>query len=120
MTLQFLVDTQLPPSLAEFFRRRNLDARHVADYPSGSLTPDWEIIEIAQYENRIIITKDNDFWDYFLVKGYPPAVMLLQVGNLKNNELFSLIDKRLKTILSIFTENIEQLIVVQRNHIVLF
>ena len=120
MSLQFIVDTQLPPSLAEFLRRRNLDATHVINYPAGALTSDREIIKIAQREDRIIITKDSDFWDYFLVRGYPPAVLLLQMGNLKNSELFSLIDRRLETILSIYTENIKQLIVVQRNRIVLF
>ena len=120
MRLQFIVDTQLPPSLAEFLRRRSLNATHVIDYPSGALTSDREIIKIAQREDRIIITKDSDFWDYFLVKGYPPSVLLLQVGNLKNSELFSLIDRRLETILSIYTKDIAQLVVVQRNRIVLF
>jgi predicted nuclease of predicted toxin-antitoxin system len=42
MKLRFIVDTQLPPSLAEFLRRRNIDATHVIDYPKGALTSDIE------------------------------------------------------------------------------
>jgi predicted nuclease of predicted toxin-antitoxin system len=53
---RLLVDTQLPPSLAEFFRRRRIDATHVADYPLGALTQDDEIISIAINEKRIIVT----------------------------------------------------------------
>jgi predicted nuclease of predicted toxin-antitoxin system len=120
MELRFIVDTQLPPSLAEFFRRRNLDATHVTDYPSGALTADIEIITIAKNEKRIIVTKDSDFWDYYLLRGYPPSVLLLQLGNIKNNELFMLINSRLEAIISAFSENTNHLIVVQKNRIILF
>jgi predicted nuclease of predicted toxin-antitoxin system len=40
--LQFIVDTQLPPALALFFRQKGFDATHVFDYPSGALTSDSE------------------------------------------------------------------------------
>jgi len=118
--MKIIVDTQLPPSLAEFFRRRGFDATHVCNYPSGILTSDEEIIAIAQREHRIVVTKDSDFWDYYLLKGYPPAVLLLQLGNLKNNDLFSLLNKSLNTITSFFTENEQHLVIVQRNHIIYF
>ena len=32
MEIRFLVDTQLPPSLAEFFKRRGLNAIHIIEY----------------------------------------------------------------------------------------
>ena len=120
MDLKFFVDTQLPPSLAEFLRRRNFNATHVIDYPLGALISDKEIIKIAKRENRIIITKDSDFFDNYILKGYPPAVLLLQLGNIKNNELFTLIDKRLKKIKSIFEEYEKSLIVMMRNEIILY
>ena len=118
--LRFIVDTQLPPSLADFFRRRGFDATHVVDYPSGALTPDDEIISIAIKENRIIVTKDSDFFDYFLLKNYPPAVLLLQLGNIRNRELFVFMENHLDNICELFAENIKRLMLINRQNIVIY
>ncbi|MDR2234407.1 MAG: DUF5615 family PIN-like protein [Tannerella sp.] len=118
--LSWIVDTQLPPSLAEFFRRRGFDATHVIDYPSGAMTQDDEIIKIATQENRIIVTKDLDFFDFFILKNYPPTILLLQFGNIKNQDLFNYMDKYLNTIHSLFAENIKRLIVINRNKIIIY
>ena len=119
MVLRFIVDTQLPPSLAEFFKRRGFDAIHVMNCPNGALTSDKEIITIATKETRIIITKDSDFMDYYFLKGYPPAVLLLQLGNIKNNELFFILNKNLEEITSLFT-NQTKFLIVQKNGIIFF
>ena len=118
--LRFIVDTLLPPSLAEFFRRRGFDATHVVDYPSGALTQDDEIISIATVENRIIVTKDIDFFDYFILKNYPPAVLLLQMGNIKNRDLFLLLENHLDTIQKLFTENYKRLVLINRYKILVY
>jgi len=64
--LRLIVDTQLLPLLAEFFRRKGFDATHVVDYPSGASMQDDEIISVAIAENRIIVSKDIDFFDMIL------------------------------------------------------
>ena len=117
--LRFIVDTQLPPSLAEFFKRRGFDAIHVVNCPEGTLTSDKEIINIATEEKRIIITKDSDFMDYYFLKGYPPAVLLLQVGNIKNKELFLMLNEYMEQIISLFSTQTKFLIV-QNNKIIFF
>ena len=119
MALRFIVDTQLPPSLAEFFKRRGFDAIHVVNCSQGALTSDKEIINIATEEKRIIITKDSDFMDYYSLKGYPPAVLLLQLGNIKNNELFFILDNHLEQITSLFADQ-TKLLIVQKNKIIFF
>ena len=118
--LQFIVDTQLPPALAEFFRKKGVNATHVVDYPSGALTTDSEIISIAIKENRIVISKDFDFFDYFLLKNYPPAVLLLQVGNIKNRDLFVFIENHLEAICKYFAEDIKRMILINRHKIVIY
>jgi len=119
MVLRFIVDTQLPPSLAEFFKRRGFDATHVVNYPKGALTSDNEIITIANNEARIIITKDSDFMDYYFLKGFPPAVLLLQLGNIKNNRLFFVLDKYIDQIILLFSKQ-TNFIIVQKNKIIFF
>jgi predicted nuclease of predicted toxin-antitoxin system len=90
------------------------------DYSLGALTPDDEIISIAVNENRIIVTKDFDFFDYFLLKNYPPAIFLLQLGNIKNNELFVFLEKHLETVCELFTENRKRMILINHYKILIY
>ena len=119
-TLRFIVDTQLPPSLAVFLRKRGFDATHVFDYPSREFTPDDEVISFAIKENRIVVSKDVDFFDYFLLKNYPPAVLFLQLGNIKNRDLLVFMENNLNTICALFAENIKRLILINQHKIVIY
>lgn len=120
MTLRFIVDTQLPPLLIDFFRLKGADATHTVHYPLGALTPDGEIIKIAIRENRIIITKDNDFLSYYLMKGYPPAVLMLQLGNIRNKELLAFLGKQYTTIQSLYAADNKRLLLVKKDFIRIF
>jgi predicted nuclease of predicted toxin-antitoxin system len=75
--IKFIVDTQLPPKLSKHLLSEGYDSIHTTDFPEGHFLKDHEIIEIATNEDRIIITKDQDFFDYYLLKGAPPKVLLL-------------------------------------------
>ncbi|MEO6038896.1 MAG: DUF5615 family PIN-like protein [Saprospiraceae bacterium] len=85
--LQFLVDTQLPPRLASLLTSFGYDAIHTTFFPNGHLLSDRAIIQIAIAEQRIIVSKDSDFLDNFLLRGVPPQVLLLQFGNISNTDL---------------------------------
>lgn len=88
----FIVDTQLPPVLARWLKSKGCDAVHTIFYPSGHLMTDSKIRHIAIQENRIVVTKDNDFFENFLLRGYPPRVLLLQFGNCTNQDLIGQFD----------------------------
>jgi len=118
--LRFIVDTQLPPALSDFLKKRNYDATHVIEYPLREFTTDDEIISIAIRENRIIVSKDFDFFDHFLLKNYPPAILLLQVGNIKNRDLFVFMDNHLEVICNIFLENTKRMILINQQKIVIY
>ena len=94
--LQFIIDTQLPPKMALFLNDRGHDAFHTIEFPNGVLTKDEEIIKIAVSQNRIIVTKDHDFLNHFLIKGPVPKILLIETGNINNNDLFELIGKQLE------------------------
>ncbi|TAF74267.1 MAG: hypothetical protein EAZ53_09845 [Bacteroidetes bacterium] len=87
--LRFIIDTQLPPLLAKYFKEKGFDVLHTTYFPDGHLLSDSQIIEIAVIHNRIIVTKDSDFLDYFLLNGAPPKVLLIQFGNISNKELLA-------------------------------
>lgn len=78
--LRFIVDTQLPPLLSHYFVSKGQDSIHTTFFKDGHLLQDAEISEIAKRENRIIVTKDSDFLERYVLHGAPPKVLLLQFG----------------------------------------
>jgi len=87
--LSFIVDTQLPPALSRWLREQGCNAIHTTYFPAGHLLTDVQIRAIAVQENRIVVTKDNDFFENYLLKGVPPKVFLLQFGNCANRDLLT-------------------------------
>lgn len=78
------------------------DAIHTLDLPSGNRTSDAEIIQIADTEGRIVVTKDDDFVQSFLLKNQPQRLLLIATGNIGNNELGQLIDAALPAVVEAF------------------
>lgn len=99
---KFIVDTQLPPKLAKALSAKGFQAVHTTYYPEGQNLKDYRIREIASKENRIVVTKDTDFFDYYMLKGAPPKVLLLEVGNIDNKILLLFFEKNLEAIVSLF------------------
>jgi predicted nuclease of predicted toxin-antitoxin system len=117
--LKFLIDTQLPPKLSRFFRDKGFNAIHTTHFENGHLFQDFQIIDISIKEQRIIITKDSDFFDNFILKGSPPKVLLLQVGNISNIDLIELFEKYFNKIVDYFNNDFD-LIILHREGIVAY
>lgn len=69
--MKFLVDAQLPRRLANWLNDAGQDALHTLDLPRKNLTSDSEIINRAQQDGRIVVTKDADFVRSLLITGEP-------------------------------------------------
>lgn len=104
--LRFIVDTQLPPVLATYLRRKGFEATHTTNYPDAQFLSDAQIRVIAVEENRIIVTKDEDFADYYWAKGVPPRVLQLTLGNIRNNDLVDLIESNLPQVINLFKQGV--------------
>ena len=100
--MKFIVDTQLPPRLASYLQSKGHDCIHTTHFDNGHLLQDAEIILIAVEHGRTIITKDSDFSDYFYLKGSPPKILLLQFGNISNNDLIEYFEKYLDVLIEAF------------------
>ncbi len=120
MKHRFLLDTHLPPSLVTFFEERGYDATHVNDYPSGAFTSDSEFLSIALKEDRIVVTKDMFFADFFHLKGYPRSVLLLHFGNTGNKKLLGYLTSNIDRIIKQFQENSQCLLLMNQSKIVTY
>ena len=66
--MKFLVDAQLPVSLARFLQSAGYDTWHTHDLPQHNATPDSFINQLSIQDQRIVITKDTDFVESFLIQ----------------------------------------------------
>lgn len=103
--MKFLVDAQLPRRFAVWLAEAGHDARHTLDLPLGNRTPDSEVVVWAMREGRIVVTKDDDFVQSFLIAGLPSHLLLVSTGNIANNELERLIRTNLPSIVTAFGTN---------------
>jgi predicted nuclease of predicted toxin-antitoxin system len=82
--MNFLVDAQQPRRLAQRLQEAGHDALHTLDLPAGNRTTDTEINAISLRESRVVITKDADFVNSFLLIHQPYKLLVVSTGNITN------------------------------------
>ena len=88
-TLQFWIDAQLPPTLAQWLQRAHgTEARHVEDLGLHR-AEDTKIFTEARATDCpvVVVTKDDDFSKLLGQHGPPPQVVWVRCGNITNREL---------------------------------
>jgi len=85
--MKFLLEAQLPPSLKEVFISKGYYSIHTIDLDLGNNTPDKVINELSIKENLVLITKDSDFYESFIIKNEPYKLILVKLGNTSRKEL---------------------------------
>ena len=74
--MKFIVDAQLPKRLARFIQEQGYDCLHTQDLPGGNATSDTDINELSLREQRVVVTKDADFVQSFLLQNKPYKLLL--------------------------------------------
>jgi len=114
--VKFIVDAQLPKSLSDLLKSEGFDAVHTLELPDKNKTKDSQIIFRAIAENRVIITKDNDFLESYLIKAEPRKLVMVKTGNIPNPELISIFRNNLNKIISMLSRS--NLIEINRTEII--
>jgi predicted nuclease of predicted toxin-antitoxin system len=86
--LIFLVDAHLPPALARWISSHGHPATHVFDV-SLHAADDPVIWERARQSEAILISKDEDFVDRWLLSDAPIALVWIRKGNCSNRALMA-------------------------------
>ncbi len=102
--MKFLVDAQLPRRFANWLNEAGHDAMHTLDLPRKNLTTDQEVIARAKRDGRIVVSKDEDFVQTFLVTG-EPSLLLISTGNISNAGLEKLLRANLAGIEAAFASS---------------
>lgn len=94
----FLVDAQLPPSLAEALRQAGCQAVHLVEL--GLLAAsDQQIWDEAISRSAVLVTKDRDFPLRRAASNNGPAILWVRVGNIGNRKLIELTLRALPAII---------------------
>ncbi len=101
--MKFIVDAQLPRSLRNLLVEKGHDTVHTIDLPLKNITPDDTIVQISMAENRVVISKDTDFLQSYMVHGVPQKLILVKTGNIRNAELLKLFSTYIDQIVEILT-----------------
>lgn len=103
--MKFLLDAQLPPSLKAVFLANGHDCIHTLDLPLGNDTADEVINDLSANEQRIVVTKDGDFYDSFLLKKRPYKLLLTKLGNTSKADLIEFFKSKFDEIIERITDD---------------
>jgi predicted nuclease of predicted toxin-antitoxin system len=96
--MKFLLEAHLPRRLARQISEAGYDVLHTLDLPNGNRTSDVEINTISIAKQRVIVTKDSDFVNSFVLYKQPWKLLLVSTGNISNRELEQLFAANLPAI----------------------
>lgn len=114
--MKFLVDAQLPVRLAKLLQEAGYDTIHTKNLPQSNRTTDIEINKLSIQESRIVISKDSDFLDSFLLRQEPYKLLQITTGNISNQELINLFFSNLPRLIGLFQQH--SVIELSRNSII--
>jgi predicted nuclease of predicted toxin-antitoxin system len=100
--MKLLLDAHIPRRLTYGLREAGRDVLHTLDLPRKNRTTDAEILEISERDQRIVVTKDADFVNSFLLHQRPYKLLLISTGNISNADLESLLASQLAAIANAF------------------
>ncbi len=90
MASRFLLDENLSPRLASALSAPFPGSKHVCDVQLKGKS-DQQIWDFASKNGYTIVTKDDDFRALSLLRGAPPKVIWLVVGNTSTAEILGIL-----------------------------
>jgi predicted nuclease of predicted toxin-antitoxin system len=107
--VRFLIDAQLPPSLVSTLQANGHDAVHLFDVAPTD-ADDMAIWQLAMSDQRVIVTKDEDFASRSKLASAGPQIVWLRVGNCSKAELRAWLEPLLPSIIQALEQG-ERLVV---------
>jgi len=110
--VKVLIDQNLSFRLVDVLSSRFPGSCHVRDVGlSGD--DDERIWQLAKDEGFVIVTKDNDFLARALVRGHPPQIVQIRIGNASTRQIAELLRMRADDIAQFVAENVESVFMLQ-------
>tara|TARA_Y100001949_G_C15839280_1_gene265558 strand:+ start:288 stop:650 length:363 start_codon:yes stop_codon:yes gene_type:complete len=93
--VRFLCDVHITIKLSKRLEELRHHSEHVNNILNKWNTPDRDIIDYCDTNNCILITKDQDFRNSYLLNQTPKKLIKINLGNISNSELIHLLEKNI-------------------------
>lgn len=103
--MKFLVDAHLPPGICALLQAAGHEAIHTRQLPAQNQTPDQVINDLSVRDQRVVISKDTDFYYSHLLLQRPHKLLLIRTGNIRTRELKALFEAHLAEIVQALEAN---------------
>lgn len=113
--MKFLIDEQLPLLLSNWLTEKGFNTKHVVTLGTSNSLTDTEIRALSMAEKRIVITKDEDFFNSYVFKKEPYKLIYITTGNIKNRHLLDIFRTEFAQLLYFLTNH--NVIEINRDHI---
>jgi predicted nuclease of predicted toxin-antitoxin system len=91
--MKFLCDVHISFKVKSHIQKLGFEAIHVNEILEGSRTKDTDLSKYCDSNGCILITKDADFKNSFLLFSKPKKLIKVNLGNLDTTELCSKMDQ---------------------------
>lgn len=104
--MKFLCDVHIPIRLSKHLAGLGYHSQHVNLILEGYFSKDADIATYCNENDQVLITKDKDFKNSYLISQSPKYLLKLNLGNIPNDALIQLLEKHLSQIAALTkTEN---------------
>ena len=103
--MKFVVDAHLPPGLCDLLQAAGYDALHTRQLAAQNRTPDEVLNSLSLKEQRVVVTKDSDFYHSHLLHGKPWKLLLVRTGNIRTRDLKALFERHVPEIVAALEQN---------------
>lgn len=103
--MKFLCDVHISIKIAKSIENLGFTCEHVNRILKKWNTIDFEIIKFVDENDFILVTKDQDFRDSFLLNVKPKKLIKINLGNISNEMLLNKLEGILPIVQSINDKN---------------
>ncbi len=94
--MNFLCDVHISYKVVSYLKSVEVEAIHVNDILEKWHTKDEDICAYADANDLIILTKDADFKNSFLIRNTPKKLVKINLGNISTKLLIELLKEQLQ------------------------
>jgi predicted nuclease of predicted toxin-antitoxin system len=103
--MKFLVDAHLPPGLCALLQAAGHEAVHTRQLPAQNQATDTFINDLSLREERVVVSKDTDFYYSHLLQRKPWKLLLIRTGNMSTRDLKRLMQVHLPEVIAALEAN---------------
>lgn len=115
--MKFLCDVHISIKASKLIEQLGYKCDHINNILNKWNTKDADIISYVDSHDLILITKDQDFRNSFLLSHKPGKLIKINLGNISNDQLLKIIESNMAKIESISREHLSFMIEINKENV---